>query len=286
MQRPAVLVVAATDSSGGAGLTRDVRVLTDFGVDALCVVTAVTAQSDKKVSAVHHVPPGVVRAQMAAAFATRQIGAIKIGMLGTQETVAAVVAELSAIGSARDGRSAMGRSAVGSQTVGIPIIVDPVLVSTSGGVLLDAGGRAAMTESLFPLATLVTPNVPEAATLVGQPVAADEAGLIQQGKRLLAFGSQAILLKGGHRYAGQAAAAGGEDEDAVDLLISGAAAGRHGEIDSALSIERIASKRVAGSSRGTGCALASGIAAGLATGKSLSEACRGAKRYVLGMLAP
>ena len=96
MQRPAVLVIAATDSSGGAGLTRDVRVLTDFAVDALCVVTAVTAQSDKEVSAVHHVPPEIIRAQIAAAFATRQIAAIKIGMLGTQATVEAVIAELSA----------------------------------------------------------------------------------------------------------------------------------------------------------------------------------------------
>jgi hydroxymethylpyrimidine/phosphomethylpyrimidine kinase len=243
--RPAVLVIAATDSSGGAGLTRDVRVLTDFGVDALCVVTAVTAQSDKKVTAVHHVPPEVIRAQIAAAFATRQIGAIKIGMLGTQATVEAVVAGLSVAD-------------------GIPIVVDPVLVSTSGGVLLDAGGQAALTGSLFRIATLVTPNVPEAAALLGEPLAADEADLIRQGERLLGFGSQAILLKAGHR----------DGEEAVDLLISGAA------------IERIASKRVAGSSRGTGCALASGIAAGLAAGNPLGEACRAAKHYAVAMLAP
>jgi hydroxymethylpyrimidine/phosphomethylpyrimidine kinase len=246
--RPAVLVIAATDSSGGAGLTRDVRVLTDFGVDALCVVTAVTAQSDKKVSAVHHVPAEVIRAQMAAAFATRQIGAIKIGMLGSQATVEAVVAGLSAAD-------------------GIPIVVDPVLVSTSGGVLLDAGGQAALTGSLFRIATLVTPNVPEAAALLGEPLATDEADLIRQGERLLGFGSQSILLKAGHAYAG-----GTYGEEAVDLLISGA------------SIERIASKRVVGSSRGTGCALASGIAAGLAAGRPLSEACRAAKHYVQGML--
>ena len=253
MPRPAVLVIAATDSSGGAGLTRDVRVLTDFGVDVLCVVTAVTAQSDKKVSAVHHVPPEVIRAQIAAAFATRQIGAIKIGMLGTQATVEAVVAELLAVRSSG----------------GIPVVVDPVLVSTSGGMLLDAAGQAALTGSLFRIATLVTPNVPEAAALLGEPLATDEADLIRQGERLLGFGSQAILLKAGHAYAGGVAT-----EEAVDLLISGA------------SIERIASKRVVGSSRGTGCALASGIAAELAAGKPLSEACRAAKHYVLGMFAP
>ena len=84
MARPAVLVIAATDSSGGAGLTRDVRVLSDFSVDALCVVTAVTAQSDLKVTAVHYVPPDVIRAQIEAALATRQVGAIKIGMLGNR----------------------------------------------------------------------------------------------------------------------------------------------------------------------------------------------------------
>lgn len=284
MQRTAVLVIAATDSSGGAGLTRDVRVLTDFAVDALCVITAVTAQSDQKVSAVHHVPPEVIRAQIAAAFATRQIGAIKIGMLGTQATVEAVVAGLSVVGSML--AEAQSRESV---AVGIPIVVDPVLVSTSGGVLLDAGGRAALTGSLFPLAALVTPNVPEAAALLGEAVAADEAGLIRQGEKLLDFGSLAILLKGGHPYASGRYSGRNEGEDAVDLLISGDAAGSlpaRGRGASELSIERIHSKRIVGSSRGTGCALASGIAAGLATGKSLGEACRAAKRYVLGMLAP
>jgi hydroxymethylpyrimidine/phosphomethylpyrimidine kinase len=247
--RPAVLVIAATDSSGGAGLTRDVRVLSDFSVDALCVVTAVTAQSDKKVSAVHHVPPDVVRAQIAAALATRQVGAIKIGMLGNRATVEAVVEGLTA------GGAASGVT---------PIVVDPVLVSSSGGVLLDAAGQATLTEALFPLATLVTPNVPEAAALLGEAPARDEAGLVQQGLRLLGFGSRAILLKGGHTHG----------EDAVDLLISGG------------PVERIASQRLAGTSRGTGCALASAISAGLAAGKPLNEACRAAKSYVLGMLTP
>jgi hydroxymethylpyrimidine/phosphomethylpyrimidine kinase len=270
VQRPAVLVIAATDSSGGAGLTRDVRVLTDFAVDALCVVTAVTAQSDREVSAIHHVPPEIIRAQIAAAFATRQIAAIKIGMLGTQATVEAVVAGLSAVR-------------------GIPIVVDPVLVSTSGGVLLDASGRAALTGSLFPLATLVTPNVPEVATLLGEPVAPDEAALIQQGEKLLRFGAQAILLKGGHPYASGRYGGRSDGEDAVDLLLSDdAVAGRpaRGHLASEFSIERIHSKRIVGSSRGTGCALASGIAAGLAAGNTLSAACHAAKRYVVGMLAP
>src|SRR5690349_1403509 len=92
--RPSVLVIAATDSSGGAGLTRDVRVLTEFSVDALCVATAVTAQSDQRVFAVHHVPPDVIRAQLTAALETRRVGAVKIGMLGNRATVEAVAESL------------------------------------------------------------------------------------------------------------------------------------------------------------------------------------------------
>src|SRR5258708_13266851 len=92
--RPAVLVSAGTDSSGGAGLTRDVRVLTDFDIDVICVITAVTAQSNSQVTAIHHVPPEVIRAQIVAAFETRPVGAIKIGMLGTRTTVEAVVENL------------------------------------------------------------------------------------------------------------------------------------------------------------------------------------------------
>jgi len=246
MTRPAVLLIAATDSSGGAGLTRDVRVLTDFGVDALCAVTAVTAQSDQRVAAVHHVPPEVVQSQIAAALETRRLGAVKIGMLGDRATLEAVTDSLAHIAA-------------------VPIVVDPVLVSSSGGILLDTPGRTALLEKLLPRATLVTPNVPEVAALLGEPVAADEAGLIVQGQRLLTFGCQAILLKGGHA----------SGEAAVDWLIT------------PVSVQRITSSRVSGSSRGTGCALASGIAAGLASGLSLLEACRRAKSYVLdAMLTP
>ena len=245
-RRPCVLVIAASDSSGGAGLTRDVRVLSELGVDALCAVTAVTAQSDRAVTAVHHVPPEIVRAQIKAAFDTRPVDAVKIGMLGALATVEAVA------------------EALMRQPQPFSLVIDPVLVSSSGGVLLDEGGRVALTQALFPTATLVTPNVPEVAALLGEPVATSEAALLEQGRRLLDLGSQAILLKGGHS----------EGLEAVDLLIS-----REG-------VDRLAARRVTGSSRGTGCALASAVAAGLAGGKTLLEACTAAKRYVLGMLTP
>jgi hydroxymethylpyrimidine/phosphomethylpyrimidine kinase len=245
MTQPAVLVIAATDSSGGAGLTRDVRVLADFGVAAVCAVTAVTAQSDERLMGVHHVPPEVVRAQIAAALETRPVGAVKIGMLGNRATVEAVADCL---------EHNAARAAA-------PIVVDPVLVSSSGGILLDAPGRAALLQRVMPLATLVTPNVPEVAALLGESVATDEPGLIAQGRRLLGFGCQAILLKGGHA----------SGENAVDLLITSILG----------SVERITATRLSGSSRGTGCALASGIAAGLALGLPLLAACQGAKSYVL-----
>jgi hydroxymethylpyrimidine/phosphomethylpyrimidine kinase len=243
--RPAVLAIAATDSSGGAGITRDVQVLADFSVDALCVVTAVTAQSDSRVTVVHHIPPEVIRAQVAAAFATRQVGAIKIGMLGTRASVDAVADSL-------------------PRSVSIPMVLDPVLVSSSGGVLLDAGGRDAMRKYLFPRAALITPNVPEVAALLDADIATSEHLLIEQAQTLLTLGPQAVLVKGGHM----------NGDEAVDLLVCR----NHG-------LHRLSAPRLRGTQRGTGCALASGIAAGVASGMSLFDACGHAKRYVLEMLS-
>lgn len=305
--RPSVLVIAATDSSGGAGLTRDVRVLTDFLVDALCVATAVTAQSDKRVFAVHHVPQEIIGAQLTAALETRKVGAVKIGMLGTRATVEAVAESLAAKVGAMAAEAGMPATADAGSTGGrlsrllshgvashvtVPIVLDPVLVSSSGGVLLDARGRAALLERLLPQAMLVTPNVPEIAALLGEPIAANEVEWVNQARRLLEFGCQAILLKGGHATG----------DDAVDLLVMRAhspqadrrqsegrqnEAGKTGNPVSNIIVERITSKRAPTTSRGTGCALASAIAAGLASGHSLLEACRRAKRYVLEtMLTP
>jgi hydroxymethylpyrimidine/phosphomethylpyrimidine kinase len=243
--RPAVLVIAATDSSGGAGITRDVQVLAKYGVDALCVITAVTAQSNSRVTAVHHIAPEMIRVQVAAAFETRQVTAIKIGMLGTRATVEAVDDSL-------------------PQNVALPIVLDPVLVSSSGGVLLDADGRDAMRKKLFPRAALVTPNVPEAAALLEADIANSEQFLLEQAQSLLALGPQAVLIKGGHM----------SGEEAVDLLVSR----NHG-------LQRIPSPRLRAATRGTGCALASAIAAGLACGLPLFEACGDAKRHVQQMLS-
>lgn len=253
-ERPAVLVIAATDSSGGAGLVRDVRVLTDHGVDALCALTAVTAQTNAEVRAVHHVPPEVVHAQILAALESRRVRAIKIGMLGAAMTVDAVVDAL---------------AAAVNET---PVILDPVLVSSSGGILLDAAGRRILMSRLLPHVALITPNVPEIAALLDEPLATNEASLADQGHRLLARGARAVLIKGGH-WSGATA---------TDWLLHSAPGGREPAI---AVVERIMSSRVSGASRGTGCALASGIAAGLASGLSLLDSCQQAKQYVLRMLS-
>ncbi|MHB8813454.1 MAG: bifunctional hydroxymethylpyrimidine kinase/phosphomethylpyrimidine kinase [Steroidobacteraceae bacterium] len=246
--RPAVLVIAGSDSSGGAGIVRDLKTLSDLGCDAACAITAVTAQTHGHVVSVHHVPPEIVRTQIRAALESRAVGAIKIGMLGTGVTVSAVADSL-AHSLARGGA--------------IPIVLDPVLLSSSGGVLLDEEGRAEMRARLFPLAAVLTPNIPEAASLCAMPPASSREALLEQARALLSTGARAVLLKGGH-------AAGAE---AVDLLLTADGAPQW-----------LSSRRLDARCRGTGCALASAIAAGLASGQSVEEACRNGKRYVLSII--
>jgi len=240
----AVLLIGGSDSSGGAGLVRDVQTLARFGTAALCAVTAVTAQSDARVAAVHHVPPEMVRLQIETALAAGRVAAVKIGMLGTGATVLAVAASLAASGA-------------------IPVVVDPVLASSSGGELLDPQGRAALREALLPRASLLTPNTPEAAALLGAACATSEAELLSQAHALLALGARAVLMKGGH----------GAGPLATDLLV---APGQ--------PVRRLSAARSGSTRRGTGCALAAAIAAGLAAGLDLAEACERAKRHVTELL--
>jgi hydroxymethylpyrimidine/phosphomethylpyrimidine kinase len=236
----AVLLIGGTDSSGGAGLTRDVSTLTSLGAYALCAVTAVTAQSDAALTALQRLPAELVSAQIAAALASRPARAVKTGMLATQAIVLAVAASLPA----RDE---------------VPLVLDPVLMSSSGAVLLDAGGQAALRQHLLPRTTVLTPNIPEAAALLGRRVALTDEQLLEQAGALLALGPQAVLLKGGH----------GTGAMARDLLLEAGKPPRW-----------LSAPRQVGARRGTGCALAAGIAAGLATGLGLADACERAKRHV------
>jgi hydroxymethylpyrimidine/phosphomethylpyrimidine kinase len=242
--RPIVLVIAGSDSSGGAGLVRDVQVLTQFEIDVRCAITAVTAQTNAHMAAVQHLSPQLVRQQMRTALEAGGIGAIKIGMLGTRAIVEAVVETL-------------------PPRERIPIVLDPVLASSSGGSLLEAGALPVVRELLMPRVTLITPNVMEAALLLGVEAAMNEATMTEHARRIFQIGPQAVLLKGGH----------GTGEEAVDVLVTSAGAP-----------ERFRAPRMNVSLRGTGCALSSAISASLALGMPLAEACDRAKRFVFRQL--
>lgn len=238
---PAVLVIAGSDSSGGAGMLRDLRALADFNITTLCAITAVTAQTNIRVSDVHHIPSLSVQQQITAALATHRIDAIKIGMLGTGATVAAVTYGL-------------------GDHLEIPVVLDPVLISSSGSRLLDSGGVAALKAQLLPRVTLLTPNLPEAAALLHTTLASSETIMIEQAYRLLQLGPRAVLIKGGHATS----------DHALDVLVT--------KDQPPL---RLSAPRVNATMRGTGCALASAIAGLLALGIPIHEACRRAKHYVL-----
>ncbi len=239
--KPAVLVVAGTDSSGGAGLIRDIQTLNELNVDALCAVTAVTAQTHIQMMGIQHIVPHVIQQQIVAAFASRVPAVVKIGMLGTADTVNAVITSIPV-------------------SINVPIVLDPVLLSSSGSVLLNAAGVEILQQHLLPRTTLITPNIPELAALLHESIADDEVTLIAQAQRLLGSGVTAVLVKGGHNIG----------SESVDLLIT--------QNSPPL---RLAAPRVAARMRGTGCTLASAIAANLAHGVSIVDACKQAKHFVL-----
>jgi hydroxymethylpyrimidine/phosphomethylpyrimidine kinase len=216
------------------------RTLAHFGTEALCALTAVTVQSEREVRAVHPLPAALVRAQVVAALETRRVGAIKIGMLASRAIVDAVAGCL-------------------PPRTAVPTVLDPVLAATSGGALLDADAYEPLREKLLPRATIVTPNIPEAALLLGAEPATSEEEMLQQAHALLALGPGAVLLKGGH----------GQGAEAVDVLLAQGRPPRR--FNSPRSRHRV---------RGSGCALASGIAAALAAGLGIEEACQRAKRHV------
>lgn len=241
---PHVLIVGGSDSSGGAGIVRDVETVAAFGLRACVAVTAVTAQTHRSVERIEPVAPDLIAEQMRAAFAANSIGAVKVGMLGTAPTVKAVAAVL-------------------VERMPLPVVLDPVLASTSGATLMTEAGVDALKRLLFPLCTVVTPNLPELALLAGSAQGCDEMEVALQADMLLGCGAVAVLAKGGH----------GSGGNATDLLVRRDAAAL-----------RFRARRVEASMRGTGCMLASAIASGLACGRSLKESVHTAKHFVRGKL--
>lgn len=245
MALPVALTIAGSDSSGGAGIQADLKTFAAFGVYGASAITALTAQNTRGVRGIHPVPPAFVTAQIDAVFDDLDVKAVKIGMLAKRATIEALAASLS--------RWKPGL-----------IVLDPVMVATSGDRLLSTDAVSVLRERLIPKATLITPNLPEAAALLGEAVASDEATIRSQGKKLLAAGAQAVLIKGGH----------GQGAESIDYLLIGSSV-------IALPAPRIATVNT----HGTGCSLSSAIAAGLAKGEALEQAVRAAKTWISAAIA-
>jgi hydroxymethylpyrimidine/phosphomethylpyrimidine kinase len=239
MSVPIALTIAGSDSGGGAGIQADLKTFSALGVYGAAVVTALTAQNTKGVFAIHEVPPDFIAAQMDAVFSDLDVSAVKIGMLGSAAAIAAVAGGL---------RRHRARN----------VVLDTVMAASSGEKLLHGDAMSALRE-LVAHARVVTPNLPEAAALIGENEAQDEKAMYDQAQKLLALGARAVLIKGGH----------GSGPESVDLLFEGGACTR-------LAAPRIATRK----SHGTGCTLASAIAAGLAKNLSLADAVREAKDFV------
>ncbi len=243
--RGRVLVVAGSDSSGGAGIQADIKTITALGGYAMTAVTALTVQDTRCVHDVLPVPPGFVAAQMRAVLDDIGADAVKTGMLGNAATIAAVCDVLA------------------SRPAPLPLVVDPVMAAKGGRRLLAAAALSVLTRRLLPMATLLTPNVPEAEALTGLAIA-DVAAMRPAAEALLALGAAAVLLKGGHL----------PGEAVTDLLATA-------EQMQEFRAPRIVSRHT----HGTGCTLASAVAAGLAQGMALADAVARARAYVRAAIA-
>ncbi len=240
---PCVLTIAGSDSGGGAGIQADLKTFAAHGLHGLCAIAALTAQHTRGVTAVHVPPASFLRAQIDACFDDFRIGAVKLGMLSSAEVIAVVADAL-----------AHHRPSV--------VVLDPVMVATSGSRLLEADALDALRTRLIPMATLLTPNIPEAELLLGHAIDDDASADAALGE-LLNLGASAVLLKGGHLPAAARM---------VDRFFDG-------ERKAEFIHERL---DVAG--HGTGCTLASAIAANTCAGLSLLAACEAATDYIHGAL--
>ena len=239
------LTIAGSDSSGGAGIQADLKTFAALGVYGASAITALTAQNTLGVEAVFEVPPEFVLHQIRAVARDLDVGAIKIGMLATSAVIAAVAEGL-------------------EEFPDVPVVLDPVMVAASGDPLLEEGAVTALRLGLMPLASLITPNLAEAARLLDAPEAGSEAEMEAQARMLRDAGAKAVLVKGGH-------AGGGE---AVDIYLD------------AKGPLRLARPRIAtANTHGTGCTLSAAVAASLANGASMREAVETGKDFITAALA-
>lgn len=234
------LTIAGSDSGGGAGIQADLKAMSALGVFGASVITAVTAQNTQAVTAVHGIPLNIVAAQIEAVLCDLDVSSIKIGMLATPSIIECVTKNIVDF---------MG-----------PVVLDPVMVAKSGDTLLPKDAVATMKRVLLPRATLLTPNLPEAAWLLDRPAAQSVDDMAMQGKALCNLGAQVVLMKGGHC----------SGATCHDILVA------RGEVVA----EFTASRRQTVNTHGTGCTLSSSIAAGLAKGLPMEDAVRQGHDYL------
>jgi hydroxymethylpyrimidine/phosphomethylpyrimidine kinase len=266
-QTPIALTIAGSDSGAGAGVQADLKTFAALGVYGASVVTALTAQNTEGVRAIHLAPPEIVAAQIEAILEDFAVAAIKIGMLGSAEIVRVVAERLGLPSpqplSRKSGASLLPLAGEGGRAkrgrMRAFIVYDPVMTASSGGALSGAGFVEAVRSGLLPLVDCLTPNLAEAAALLGEKLARNEDDMTRQGRALIALGPRAVLMKGGHLDGGEA----------VDLLVTAAAVHRY-------AAPRIDSQNL----HGTGCTLSSAIAANLVLGLELPQAVAAAKVFV------
>jgi hydroxymethylpyrimidine/phosphomethylpyrimidine kinase len=237
------MTIAGSDSGGGAGIQADLKTFAALGVYGTSVLTAITAQNTLGVTAVHEIPPEVIAAQIDAVVSDIGADAVKTGMLSSAPIIEVVAAKL-------------------RQYQPPNLVVDPVMAAKSGDRLLRQDAVTVLRDLLLPLATVVTPNLPEAEILVGHSLPDGEA-MRDAAREIVALGPRAVVMKGGHAVG----------EVVVDILFDG------------VSFHEYAAPRVdTRSTHGTGCTFASAIAAGLAQGLDMEEAVAQAKEYVTAAL--
>ncbi len=237
-----VLVIAGSDSGGGAGIQADIKAITALGGFAMTAITALTAQNTQGVFAIHDVPDDFLARQIEVVLTDLGADCIKLGMLHRAGVIATVCAALDRF------------------APNVPVVVDPVMVAKGGARLLEPSAQAALIQQIIPRAHVLTPNLPEAEALTGK--SAPEADRAEElAEALLALGCHAALVKGGHR----------EDAEVMDLLVE------QGRRPVRFSSKRIETRHT----HGTGCTLASAIATGIAQGLPLDQAVGRARAYVL-----
>lgn len=242
---PNVLSIAGSDPSGGAGIQADIKAISANGAFAMAAITALTAQNTQGVTGIHLIPPDFVKDQIAAIFADIRVDAVKIGMIANADVAAAVAQALKG-------------------HADIPIVLDPVMIAKGGATLLEPDAVNTLRDALLPIATLLTPNLPEAAHLLGRNIATTRCEMAAQGTALCALGVEAVLMKGGHL----------EGPDSPDCLVT------HGTVTWFEAV-RTATKNT----HGTGCTLSSALAAQLAHGRAPTDAAAAAKSYVVHAIA-